>query len=1137
MNAVEEPSEEHEESVDEREASDRAADDAAGDEGLRASLLAWSREAQWLRLQLWMLQLLDTFAARLIRLAAGYPHYLLTLHGNLAFEARRHAAAARRAEGASALESAHHRRLLETRAARKLRFTERCADLDSGRRFGSQSERQQCYELYHSWKRQDRLTEAAQTTSLEWDEVAAARIKVEAEASKALERAPELAEHTGWRGGLLTAARLRPWGAYAGVGPLLASNMLGALASATPSLASCLLQPARLDEGSLSTGAFTPSLGTRLLAAAPQLAYEAVWARGACVRALNERQAPGDGAMGAAKAVVSALLRRGVLGLCPFCPWWMLLVRAYLDGSLGLLEWPLLQRLLPAAHPMHEARSLSAALWSTSWLGTLAIPLVGAPLPDVDWLELAKIKISCALPGLAIGLPVSWALQAAWEVARQRLVIRLCGSERQLRRKLRRAVTNASVHATVGSASLARVAAQPSGAGAPRLQRQSTMALKLEAASALEPKRLRLQERVLAKSDAALKEHIRKEAGRGAPIWMLYIDRAAPRASLLSLSLLPSLAVLTGRIKIHFSGEMGQDAGGLFRAFFGVMAKELLGPIHGGDGPERTAAGASEAVEEASAVEGLPLPLFLPAEDKGLLPARGQAEAEQAALAEAETITVALPIRCRHADRYVAGVSLSADGRIASVAPTSDAANAGLRVGDALLSVDAGATCAWLMGGRGTQQNRVELGDRGDWPTLFAACSTLHDVLASEHRGYRRDPTSGRLATIVIPWSSDSLVLQVRLKRGPRPHNPLWRMELCAVGRLLALSVVRSTPLDVPFSRCLYKLLLHEPIGARDVARIDPMFAEHRVSAVLREGGVAATEDLLCEELTFLSVPRGTEEEGEELLPGGASLRVTEANKREYVSLLVEQFLIGFCREELSVLVRGFHEILEPAVLADRGAEAPRGAQVHGWQVARTQDGLNYYTNERTGESTLRRPAALDEASTPPAASAHSTLSAMDLELIVGGLPSIDVADWKAHTVWHDGKQVLKPTAHVHLRERFWECVEGLSLEERAKLLSFACGSGRLPATGFAALKPEFNVMVECTPADNLPSAHTCANQLCMPASYVASATPRVTCRLSTSATGVELQLGLRSVAGASVLEERLRRAISLEAEAGFGIA
>ena len=52
----------------------------------------------------------------------------------------------------------------------------------------------------------------------------------------------------------------------------------------------------------------------------------------------------------------------------------------------------------------------------------------------------------------------------------------------------------------------------------------------------------------------------------------------------------------------------------------------------------------------------------------------------------------------------------------------------------------------------------------------------------------------------------------------------------------------------------------------------------------------------------------------------------------------------------------------------------------------------------------------------------------------------------------------------------------------QAPVLSFVCGSGRLPADGFAGLRPAFNVEINLAePTDHLPSAHTCFNQLCLP--------------------------------------------------------
>ena len=70
---------------------------------------------------------------------------------------------------------------------------------------------------------------------------------------------------------------------------------------------------------------------------------------------------------------------------------------------------------------------------------------------------------------------------------------------------------------------------------------------------------------------------------------------------------------------------------------------------------------------------------------------------------------------------------------------------------------------------------------------------------------------------------------------------------------------------------------------------------------------------------------------------------------------------------------------------------------------------------------------------------------------------------------------------HPSLEGFFWEALEDMDVVERAQLLSFACGSGRLPAEGFGAMRPPFTVTVERTSLDSVPTAHTCANELCLP--------------------------------------------------------
>lgn len=44
----------------------------------------------------------------------------------------------------------------------------------------------------------------------------------------------------------------------------------------------------------------------------------------------------------------------------------------------------------------------------------------------------------------------------------------------------------------------------------------------------------------------------------------------------------------------------------------------------------------------------------------------------------------------------------------------------------------------------------------------------------------------------------------------------------------MAIAIATNTPLNIPLSRSIYKLLLAEPITAYDVARIDKDFARHR---------------------------------------------------------------------------------------------------------------------------------------------------------------------------------------------------------------------------------------------------------------------------------------------------------------------
>jgi E3 ubiquitin-protein ligase NEDD4 len=103
-----------------------------------------------------------------------------------------------------------------------------------------------------------------------------------------------------------------------------------------------------------------------------------------------------------------------------------------------------------------------------------------------------------------------------------------------------------------------------------------------------------------------------------------------------------------------------------------------------------------------------------------------------------------------------------------------------------------------------------------------------------------------------------------------------------------------------------------------------------------------------------------------------------------------------------------------------------------------------------------------------------------DLALLLGGAAEVDIADWRAHTLY-DGFDRSEP-----LVSWFWQCVGAMSREERALLLKLATGASRVPPAGFAALQGlagphQFTLMRVDSELTRLPTASTCFNTLKCP--------------------------------------------------------
>lgn len=106
-----------------------------------------------------------------------------------------------------------------------------------------------------------------------------------------------------------------------------------------------------------------------------------------------------------------------------------------------------------------------------------------------------------------------------------------------------------------------------------------------------------------------------------------------------------------------------------------------------------------------------------------------------------------------------------------------------------------------------------------------------------------------------------------------------------------------------------------------------------------------------------------------------------------------------------------------------------------------------------------------------------------ELELLLHGLPNINMEDWMAQTDY-SGEFLAHPKHKVI--GWFWEIVGSYSQENKAKLLQFTTGTCGVPAQGFAFLQGnDGNIRKFTLHGDKnvkiFPRSHTCFNRLDMP--------------------------------------------------------
>jgi E3 ubiquitin-protein ligase HUWE1 len=160
-----------------------------------------------------------------------------------------------------------------------------------------------------------------------------------------------------------------------------------------------------------------------------------------------------------------------------------------------------------------------------------------------------------------------------------------------------------------------------------------------------------------------------------------------------------------------------------------------------------------------------------------------------------------------------------------------------------------------------------------------------------------------------------------------------------------------------------------------------------------------------------------------ELKPGGRSIAVTDENKHEYVTLVTKFMLTDSIRPQIDAFLQGLHELIPADLL--------------------------------------------------------SIFQDQELELLICGLPDIDLDDLRANTEYRGFRESDREI------QWFWQIAYDLDQEGKALLIQFVTGTSKVPIHGFRDLQGMHGTqrfqICKVGGVDRLPSAHTCFNQIDLP--------------------------------------------------------
>ena len=218
-------------------------------------------------------------------------------------------------------------------------------------------------------------------------------------------------------------------------------------------------------------------------------------------------------------------------------------------------------------------------------------------------------------------------------------------------------------------------------------------------------------------------------------------------------------------------------------------------------------------------------------------------------------------------------------------------------------------------------------------------------------------------------------------------------------GRIIGKAILEQQSIPASLSLPIRKQILGLPVSLSDLEFVDVEL--YKSLLWLKTCSVNEVE---CLDLDFTVSYEGGKRSidsehtriiQQDLVPDGTSKAVTAENRNEYLMLMLKHRIFDSVAPQLTAFLHGLNEVI-PLILL----------QVFDYQ---------------------------------------------ELDLLICGVPSIDIDDWKEYTEYLGVYRHQGPKHKVI--KWFWECVSEFDNEERARLLQFVTGCSRLPALGFRALQ------------------------------------------------------------------------------------